>query len=92
MDEINGYFLFKPESIGEPSTYLGGQISKYYIDGNPNHKWAYRSEKYIKEALRVIKKKLAERGGMGLKLKARSVLPSGYKPKLDRNVRIGAFC
>ena len=82
LDEINGYFLLKPESVGEPSTYLGGQISKYYIDGDPKHKWAYGSEKYIKEALRVIKKKLDERG-MSLKLKARSVLPSGYKPELD---------
>jgi hypothetical protein len=89
LDEINGYFLLKPDSIGEPTTYLGGQISRYYIDGDPKPKWAYGSEKYVKEALRVIKRKLEERG-MSLKLKARAVLPSGYKPELDNSDMLDA--
>jgi hypothetical protein len=84
LDEINKYFLLKPESIGEPTTYLGGQISRWYIDGDPNPKWVYGSEKYVKEAHWVIKRKLEERG-MSLKQKAWAVLPSGYKPELDNS-------
>ncbi|MFM7530855.1 MAG: Ty1/Copia family ribonuclease HI, partial [Nodosilinea sp.] len=80
LDQINSYFLLKPESVGEPSTYLGGQISKFYIEGGA--KWAYGSERYVKEALRVIKKKLDEYG-MCLKAKTNTVLPSGYRPELD---------
>lgn len=84
LEEINKYFLLKPESIGKPSTYLGGQISEYWIGDDINPKWAYGSEKYVKEALRVIKKKL-EPYGLSLKQKVRSVMPSDFRPELDNS-------
>ena len=40
LDEMNKHFLLKPDSIGEPKEYLGAQISKYWIEGDPNPKWA----------------------------------------------------
>jgi len=84
VDEINKYFLLKTDSISKPSTYLGGQISEYWIGDDINPKWAYGSEKYVKEALRVIKKKL-DSYGMSLKQKVRSVMPSGYRSELDNS-------
>lgn len=82
LDEMNKHFLLKPESIGEPKEYLGAQISKYWIDGDPKPKWAISSEKYVKESIRIVKQRLEERG-MVLKTKTSGVLPSGYKPELD---------
>ena len=51
-------------------------------------KWAIGSQKYIAEALKVIRGKLATRG-MILKTKASGVLPSGYKPELDSSPLLG---
>ena len=82
LDEMNKHFLLKPDSIDEPKEYLGAQISKYWIAGDPKPKWALSSEKYVKEALRIVKARLEGRD-MLLKTKTSAVLPSGYKPELD---------
>lgn len=79
---MNRHFLLKPESIGEPTQYLGATISKYWVDGDAKPKWAISSQKYISEAINVVKKRLASRG-MTLRTKASSVLPVGYRPELD---------
>ncbi len=82
LNDMNKHFLLKPESIQEPKEYLGAQISKYWVEGDPVPKWALSSEKYVKEAVRIVKKRLEERD-MILKTKVLGVLPSGYKPELD---------
>jgi hypothetical protein len=88
LDEMNRHFLLKPESIGEPTQYLGATISKYWVDGDPNPKWAIGSQKYISEAINVIKKRLGTKG-MTLRTKASSVLPTGYRPELDSTPLLG---
>ena len=82
LQEMNRFFLLKPDSIGPPTRYLGATISEYTIPGDIKPKWAIGSEEYVKEAVRVIKAWLEKRG-MFLKTKASGVLPSGYKPELE---------
>jgi len=82
LQEMNKFFLLKPDSIGAPKRYLGATISEYTISGDDKPKWAIGSEEYVKEAVRVIKAWLQKRG-MFLKSKASGVLPCGYKPELE---------
>ena len=82
MDKLNGFFVLKPDSIKEPTTYLGATISKHKLDGDDHFTWAIGSEAYLQEALRVVTKRIAPMQ-LTLKKKVYSTLPSGYKPELD---------
>ena len=82
MDELQAHFLLKPESIKESTQYLGVSILKYFIEGDPMTKWAIGSQDYVKEAVRIIRAKVEQKGST-LKPKANSVMPNGFKPKLD---------
>ena len=82
LDKLNTHFLLKPDSIGAPSIYLGAQILRYEIPGDPKAKWAMSSESYVKEAVRLVEKWL-QRRNLSLKSKAPSVLPTKYLPELE---------
>ena len=50
MDMLKDSYKIKPESIGEPKTYLGADVSKvYYPDGS--YAWCLSSKTYVKEAV-----------------------------------------
>jgi len=81
--EIDQHYLLKPDSIGEPKTYLGATITKFYFSDEPTKvRWAMSSGKYVKDAIRNVEWWLSERS-CKLKSKAPSVLPTGYRPELD---------
>ncbi|CAJ1943936.1 unnamed protein product, partial [Cylindrotheca closterium] len=71
-----------PDSIKEPTTYLGTTILKHKLDGDDYFTWAIGSEAYLQESLRVVKKQIAPMQ-LTLKKKVCSTLPTGYKPELD---------
>jgi hypothetical protein len=55
--------LVKPGSVKEPDSYLGSQVSKFYLDGtNESEKpwWAMSSEKYVKQAVADVETELAK--------------------------------
>lgn len=55
MDYLASRYTLKPGSVKEPDTYLGSQISEFFIEGaeNPEKpRWAMLSEKYVKQAQR----------------------------------------
>jgi hypothetical protein len=89
MDALAKRFFLKPGSVEESTRYLGATISKFYIDGDSKAKWAIGSQEYVKEALRVVKARL-EKMNMTLRSKVSSVLPTGYKPKLDGSPEVNA--
>jgi hypothetical protein len=50
MDYLASHYTLKPGSVKEPKTYLGSQVSKFYIEGaeipeKPH--WAMSSEAFI---------------------------------------------
>ena len=88
LNSLDQHYLFKPESIGVPKTYLGAEISEFWLPDQPQKpRWAMSSSKYVKEANRNVKTWLEVRGKY-LKTRASSVLPSGYRPELDTS----AYC
>jgi hypothetical protein len=53
----------KPGSVKEPESYLGSQVSKFYIDSadDPEKpRWAMSSEKYVKQAVTDVETELVE--------------------------------
>ena len=88
LSDMNRHFLLKEDSIGPPTRYLGANISQYHIPGDNNPKWAIGSQEYVKEAVRVVKSWLDQKG-MYLKTKVAGVLPSGYRPELESSNLLG---
>jgi hypothetical protein len=83
LNNLNQHYLLKKESIGKPSSYLGAVVGQYNLEHDPsNPKWYMSSEKYVKEAVRNVREWLRERN-QEMKLRASSVLPTGYRPELD---------
>lgn len=89
MDALAKHYLLKPGSAEEPTQYLGATISKYWINGDPKHKWAIGSQEYVTEAIRVVKGWIKKKN-MILQTKVSLVIPSGYKPELDGSPKVDA--
>ena len=92
MDYLASRYTLKPGSVKEPDTYLGAQVSKFYIDGAPNPekpRWAMSSEKYVKQAVADVEKELAnvERA---LPTRVSTPLSQGYRPELDQSRELDA--
>jgi Reverse transcriptase (RNA-dependent DNA polymerase) len=88
LTNLDQHYILKKGSIGELTTYLGAEVGRYTLPDDPSRKrWYMGSEKYVKEAIRNVKAWLEERGH-SLKMRAPSVLPSGYRPELDTT----AYC
>jgi hypothetical protein len=87
LDKLNVHFLLKPDSIGQPTLYLGASITQFTVNGDPRCKWAISSELYVKEAVRLVKDWVDKRG-LRLKTKAPGVLPNGYFPELDGSMEL----
>jgi hypothetical protein len=80
-------YTLKPGSVQEPDTYLGSQISKFYIDGadRPEKpRWAMSSEKYVKQAVSDVELELGK-VDLCLPTKVSTPLSQGYRPELDQS-------
>ena len=61
MEMINEKFKLKPESIIEPNSYLGADLSKiHYDDGS--YAWLMGSTNYVDKVIKNIKKTLEKYG------------------------------
>ena len=89
MSQHDQPFLIKKDSIGPPTMCLGIQVGKYtFLDEPECEYWSLGSEKYVKNVVGQAKECLAKRR-QTLKIKATSVLPSGYIPELDVSDKCG---
>ena len=77
------FLTLKPESMKEPTTYLGATIKKHVLDGDSTPTWSIGSSEYLRESLRVVSRRIADKG-LKLKTKVAATLPSGNKPELDK--------
>jgi Reverse transcriptase (RNA-dependent DNA polymerase) len=83
MDCIGRVYTLKKGSVGEPTTYLGAQISKYYLPDDPTKvRWAMSADDYLKRAVKEVEMKIGE---VDWKLCTRAVtaMYSGYRPEMD---------
>ena len=92
MDYLASCYTLKPGSVKEPDTYLGAQVSKFYIDGASDPmkpRWAMSSEKYVKQAVADVEKELSE-VDQCLPTRVSTPLSQGYRPELDQSRELDA--
>ena len=58
-NEIGKYFELKEESIGPPSIYLGGKMSKVILN-NGVEAWSFSSSQYVKAVVKNVEEYLAK--------------------------------
>jgi hypothetical protein len=92
MDYLASRYKLKPGSVKEPDTYLGAQVSKFYIDGAPDPEkptWAMSSEKYVKQAVSDVEQELSSVDKC-LPTRVTTPLSQGYRPELDQSRELDA--
>ena len=85
MEELASSFTLKAGSVMEPTTYLGADVKKYYIEGADDEqkaRWALSAETYINRVVADVDSELALVGKKLLK-SAKTPLSSGYRPEVD---------
>jgi hypothetical protein len=85
MDQIGKTLTLKPESIKEPTQYLGAQVKKweYEYQAGTTCGWGMSANLYVKRALEEVQRTLANEGRR-LQSRAHSPLSHNYHPELDR--------
>ena len=81
-DEIGKFFELKPDSIGPPDIYLGGQMRLRDDLDNGVKAWAFGSAQYVKAAVKNVEEHLQKKGKV-LPARAKSPLSNGYRPEID---------
>ena len=87
-EEIGKYFELKEESVGPPSIYLGGKVSKIIMD-NGAEAWSFSSSQYVQAAVSNVETYLSEKGEK-LPAKALTPLSSNYRPEIDTSSELGS--
>ena len=83
-NEIGKYFELKKESVGPPTIYLGGRLSKVQLENGVNA-WAFSSSQYAQAAVKNVEEYLAKEENKHWKLpsKAETPMTTSYRPELD---------
>ena len=92
MDYLASRYTLKPGSVKEPDSYLGAQVSKFYIDGADDPlkpRWAMSSEKYVKQAVSDVETEL-EKVDQILPTRITTPVSQGYRPELDQSRELDA--
>ena len=81
MDIVN-YFDLNQESINPPDLYLGGRMRQLELD-NGVKSWAFRSSKYVQDAVKNVEEYLNNYGKKSLPTKGHmNPLTSNYRPEI----------
>ena len=88
LGEINRFLPLKPDSVGDPSIYLGAKLSTVEMsddDGRPVTAWAMSLSKYVQESVCNCEKHLAEvmKKKWSLPKQAPNPFTTDYEPELD---------
>ena len=83
-NELGRYFELKQESIGPPSLYLGGHLSKVQLE-NGVHAWAFSASQYVTASVKNVEKFLSQEENKRWKLpkSADTPISTTYRPELD---------
>ena len=80
-EEIGKYFELKEESVGPPTLYLGGKVSKVVVE-NGVEALSFSSSQYVQAAVSNVGKYFAKKGEKLLS-SAKAPLSSSYRPETD---------
>jgi hypothetical protein len=87
MDYLASQYTLKPGRVKEPDTYLGAQVSKFYIDCAPDPekpRWAMLSEAHVKQAVSDVELELSS-VDQCLPTRLTTPLSQGYRPELEQS-------
>ena len=88
MEQMGEHFLIKRESIGQPTMYLGQDIKTWTNPITNEEHWRFRSNTYLKEALRVVNG-LIKNSGVKVSGKGKQTFSSlTYRAEFDSS----SFC
>ena len=87
-EEIGKYFELKEESIGPPSIYLGGKMSKVTL-ANGVEAWSFSSSQYVQAAVKNVEAYLEEKGRKLPKKGTNATFTSNYRPEVDITEELG---
>jgi hypothetical protein len=78
LEKLGMFYEFNLASVGPPTRYLGANVSKATIPGDPSGSeyWAISSRSYVQNAVKNVKEMLQSEGG--LKAQAKTPFISGY--------------
>ena len=82
MDYLASKYTLKEGSVKPPDMYLGADVSKFTVPGDPREKWAMSSDTYVKRALADVEKQL-NANGQQLRSRVSTPMSSNYRVELD---------
>ena len=83
LNEIDKFFHIKPESKGDPTTYLGAKLHKVTLP-NGVEAWSSSPSKYVQESINNVKEYInKELPGMVLPKNLSAPFPCGYEAETD---------
>jgi len=88
MDYLNSAYTLKPDSVKEPTEYLGTQIKRYDL-GEDGIAWAMSSDLYVKRAIADVETELGK-VNQQLRSKVPTPMSGNYRPELDRSSELDA--
>ena len=91
LARLDKYFKLKPDSIGDPSMYLGATVKKMILD-NGVSAWASSPAKYVRTSVENVEKYAKDLGDNRWKLpsKCRDPFELDYEPELDGTPELNA--
>ena len=81
-NELRKYFHLKEESIGPPTVYLGGSVSKVQLE-NGVWAWSFRSSQYVQSAIKNVEEYVGRPENSHLKI------PSKAETHVKLQARVG---
>ena len=82
MTALQKLYELKEGSLGQPTRYLGANISKYQLEDG-RESWCMSARDYVKNAVKNVEEELLKENHTGLKSKADRPTPAGYRPEVD---------
>jgi hypothetical protein len=91
MEVLGAKYVLKAGSVGEPKTYFGAKVSKYWLEHSDDPgkaRWNLSVEDYINRAVKDVETEL-EKVGKALPTKVTTPTTADYRPELDRSRELG---
>ena len=87
-NDLGKYFELKEPSIGPPKIYLSGHCCKVTLETGVEAP-GFRSSQYVRSVVKNVEDYLSTQSKYSMYKKAKTPLPSSYRPELDISPKLG---